>query len=77
MRSIIIFLFCAVFFAMPSFASTLDGYDRSKLADEIYAKMHGNKITDAEKDDPELFAVTKKYIYGDLSRQIKLTDTER
>ena len=28
-------------------------------------------------DDPELAATMKKYIYADLSRQIKLTDTER
>ena len=62
---------------MPVFASTLEGYDRAKLADENYAKMHGNKIFDSAKNDPELFAVMKKYIYGDLSRQIKLTDTER
>ena len=77
MKSIIIFVLSAVFFALPTFASTLDGYDRAKLADENYAKMHGNKSTDAEKEDPELFAVMKKYIYGDLSRQIKLNDTER
>ncbi|MBQ7068715.1 MAG: carboxymuconolactone decarboxylase family protein [Synergistaceae bacterium] len=77
MKNIIIFVLCSIFFALPSFAGTLDGYDRAKLADENYAKMHGNKIFDAEKDDPEFFAVMKKYIYGDLSRQIKLTDTER
>ena len=66
-----------IFFALPAFASTLDGYDRAKVADEIYKKMHGIKINDAEKEAPELFAVMKKYIYGDLSQQIKLTDTER
>ena len=77
MRSIIISALCLMLFAMPVFASTLEGYDRAKLADENYAKMHGNKIFDSAKNDPELFAVMKKYIYGDLSRQIKLTDTER
>ena len=58
-------------------ASTLDGYDRAKIAEKNYVRMHGNKITDSEKEDPELFAIMKKYIYGDLSRQIKLSDTER
>ncbi|MBQ9405094.1 MAG: carboxymuconolactone decarboxylase family protein [Synergistaceae bacterium] len=77
MRSIIISALCLTLFAMPVFASTLEGYDRAKLAEDNYAKMHGNKIFDSAKDDPELFAVMKKYIYGDLSRQIKLTDTER
>ena len=77
MKIVIIFALSAVFFALPAFAGTLDGYDRAKVADENYTKMHGNQITDAEKEDPELFAVMKKYTYGDLSRQIKLTDTER
>ena len=77
MKSIIIFALITVFFALPAFASTLEDYDRAKIADENYKKMHGNKITDTEKDDPELFSVMKKYIYGDLSKQIKLNDTER
>lgn len=77
MRGILILSLSFIFLALSAFASTLDGYDRAKVADENYAKMHGNKIFDSAKDDPELFAVMKKYIYGDLSKQIKLTDTER
>ena len=77
MRGILILSLSFIFLALPAFASTLDGYNRAKLADENYTKMHGNKIFDSAKDDPELFAVMKKYIYGDLSNQIKLTDTER
>ena len=76
MKGIIIFALCALF-ALPSFASTLDGYDRSKIADENYSRMHGAEIMPDSKNDPELAAIMKKYIYGDLSRQIKLTDTER
>ena len=77
MRSVIIFALCSVFFAFPAFASTLDGYDRAKVADENYAKMHGTEPMTEAVNDPELAAVMKKYIYGDLSQQIKLTDTER
>ena len=77
MRSVMIFALCSVFFAFPAFASTLDGYDRAKVADENYAKMHGTEPMTEAVNDPELAAVMKKYIYGDLSQQIKLTDTER
>ena len=77
MRSVMIFALCSVFFAFPAFASTLDGYDRAKVADENYANMHGTEPMTEAVNDPELAAVMKKYIYGDLSQQIKLTDTER
>ncbi|MBR1419091.1 MAG: carboxymuconolactone decarboxylase family protein [Synergistaceae bacterium] len=77
MRAIIIFVLSALLFAMPTFASTLDGYDRAKVADENYAKMHGADAIPEAVNDPELAAIMKKYIYGDLSQQIKLTDTER
>ena len=66
--------------AIPATAaekSTLDGYDRAKVADANYEKMHGAEPMAEAADDPELAATMKKYIYGDLSRQIKLTDTER
>ncbi|MBQ7196672.1 MAG: carboxymuconolactone decarboxylase family protein [Synergistaceae bacterium] len=77
MRSILILSLCAVFFALPAFASTLDGYDRAKVADENYLKMHGTDLMPEAVNDPELAATMKKYIYGDLSQQIKLTNTER
>lgn len=77
MRSIIILSLCAVFFALPVFASTLDGYDRAKVADENCARMHGTEAMPEAVNDPELATVMKKYIYGYLSQQIKLTDTER
>ena len=77
MKSIIIFVLCVVFSALPAFATTIEGYDRAKLADENYARMHGNELMPEALNDPELAAVMKKYIYGDLSQQIKLTNTER
>nr|MBQ6739370.1 carboxymuconolactone decarboxylase family protein [Synergistaceae bacterium] len=77
MRSIIILSLLLVLITLPAIASTLDGYDRAKIADENYAAMHGSEPMSEAADDPELAAVMKKYIYGDLSHQIKLTDTER
>ena len=74
---VFLILVLLIFGAAPAFASTLDGYDRAKVADENYLKMHGSDSTSEAENDPELFAVMKKYIYGDLSKQIKLTDTER
>ena len=66
-----------VLLAVPAFSSTLDGYDRAKVADENYLKMHGSDSMPEAVNDPELADVMKKYIYGDLSKQIKLKDTER
>lgn len=76
MKAIIVFALCAML-ALPSYASTLEGYDRAKVADENYTGMHGNESMSEAVNDPELAAVMKKYIYGDLSRQIKLKDFER
>lgn len=58
-------------------ASALDGYNRESAADSNYAEMYGNTEIAGMKDDPELASVMKKYIYGDLQRQIKLTPVER
>ncbi|MBQ6776581.1 MAG: carboxymuconolactone decarboxylase family protein [Synergistaceae bacterium] len=77
MTKIIFVALCAVLVALPAAASTLDGYDRAKVADELYTKMHGSAPMTEAQNDPELAEVMKKYIYGDLSQQIKLTDTER
>ena len=74
---IVILSLCVLLSALPAFASTLEGYDRAKVADENYTKMHGSEPMSEALNDPELAATMKKYIYGDLSRQIKLTDTER
>ena len=76
MKAVIVFALCAML-ALPSYASTPEGYDRAKVADENYTRMHGNESMSEAVNDPELAAVMKKYIYGDLSRQIKLKDFER
>ncbi|MBQ9419102.1 MAG: carboxymuconolactone decarboxylase family protein, partial [Synergistaceae bacterium] len=77
MTKIIFMALCGVLFALPAMASTLEGYDRAKVADENNTKMHGSEPMPESVNDPELAAVMKKYIYGDLSQQIKLTDVER
>jgi len=74
---------CASVLAMPAMpalaaeTSTLDGYDRAKVANANYQEMYGRENMPEAKNDPELADVMKKYIYGDLSKQVKLTNTER
>ena len=63
--------------AVPAFASTLDGYDRAKLADENYALANGDSAMKEAANDPELAAVMKKYLYADIVRQAKISTTER
>ena len=58
-------------------ASTLDGYDRAKVANSEYVKMHGTKEMPEAKNDPELAATMKKYVFGDIAKQTKITNTER
>ena len=64
-------------FAAASDASAKD-YDRVEVSDKNYTKMHGSKELSIEKNDPEMAATMKRYIYGDNVEQSKaLTDTER
>ncbi|MBQ7594377.1 MAG: carboxymuconolactone decarboxylase family protein [Synergistaceae bacterium] len=66
-----------IILALPASGSTLDGYDRAKLADENYSKMYGASEFSGAENDPELYAVMKKYIYADITVQAKITQTER
>lgn len=63
--------------SVPVYASTLDGYDRAKVADENYALANGDSAMKEAANDPELSAVMKKYIYADIVRQAKISQTER
>ncbi len=76
MRTALIFM-CVVMMAVPAFAGTLDGYDRAKLADENYRLAQGTDDLPEAVNDPELASVMKKYIYADIIRQAKITQTER
>ena len=73
----LIFFAVLLFLASPVSASTLDGYDRAEVADENYKLAHGDAEIPEAVNDPELFAVMKKYVYGDIVKQAKLTLTER
>lgn len=50
-------------------ASTLDGYNRADTAARHYEKMMNNQKMDIDRTDPELSAMMKEYIYGDITRQ--------
>ena len=71
------FMLMLLAFAAPAFASTLDGYDRAALADENWKKLHGDAVQAEAKNDPELAAVFKMYVYGDIARQAAITPVER
>ncbi|MBR0248252.1 MAG: carboxymuconolactone decarboxylase family protein [Synergistaceae bacterium] len=77
MRGIIIFFALLVMISSTVFASTLDGYDRAKLADENYRLANGDAAMKEAANDPELAAVMKKYLYADIVKQAKITQTER
>lgn len=76
MRSAIIFALMLML-TSSAYASTLDGYDRAKLADENYALANGESAMTESANDPELSAVMKKYIYADIVMQAKISQTER
>jgi len=64
-------------FAACARASTLDGYDRAKVADENWKALHGDAVQAEAANDPELAAVFKKYYYADIARQAAVTPVER
>ena len=68
---------CVMLLSVPAYASTLDGYDRAAVADENYRLAHSESDPPEAKNDPELAATMKKYIYADIARQAKLSLTER
>lgn len=50
---------------------------RAATAQKNYAKMMNNQQLGLEKTDPELMAMMKKYIYGDIAAQAKITPREQ
>lgn len=63
--------------ALAAESTSLLTYDRAKEAKENYTLMHGSSTMPEAKNDPELAAIMQKYIYGDLAKQTKLSNTER
>lgn len=74
---VILLCMCVMLLSVPAYASTLDGYDRAAVADENYRLAHSESDPPEAKNDPELAATMKKYIYADIARQAKLSLTER
>lgn len=56
--------------------SALNTYDRAAAADASWQKMHGDTAFSLEDTDPEYADMMKKYIYGDIAQQVKLTPVE-
>lgn len=56
--------------------SILNTYDRSAVADANWQKMHGNTDIPFADTDPEYADMMKKYIYGDIAQQVKITPVE-
>ena len=48
---------CILALSVPAIGSTLDGYDRAKLADENYRLANGDLPLKEAVNDPELAAV--------------------
>ena len=51
-------------------------YDRTAVADANWQKMHSNTALPLADTDPEYASMMKKYIYGDIAQQVKITPVE-
>lgn len=63
--------------AVAAGESTLSGYNRGRIAQENYEKLHGKEAFPLEKTDPEYADMMKKYIYGDIAEQMAITPVEQ
>lgn len=50
-----------------------DASSRAAAAQKQYARMMDNQPTGLEQTDPELDSMMKKYIYGDIASQAKIS----
>lgn len=65
-------IFSQVVFAQNS-SKYLETNERAKVANELYASLHGNKKFFLEDTDPQMSALMKKYLYADISSQSSLS----
>lgn len=68
--------FCFLGSAVGGSASAAQSADlspRASQAEKNYASMMGNQKTGLEQTDPELDQMMKKYIYGDIASQAKIS----
>jgi 4-carboxymuconolactone decarboxylase len=57
--------------------SVFDGHNRAAEADALWNRLHGNAVLPESADDPELAAIMKKYVYGDIAAQCILKPSDR
>lgn len=50
---------------------------RAAAADAAWMKLDGNKYFPLSKKDPEFAGIMKKYIYGDIAQQAKISEKDR
>lgn len=58
-------------------ASAAGSYDRAAAAEAQYTALRGAEREELAKTDPEFVAMKKKYIYGDIYRQAKISPEMR
>lgn len=51
--------------------------DRITASDSNYVRLMGKTPGEGAENDPELAAVMKRFVYGDIVKQTDLTDTQR
>ncbi|WP_211289744.1 hypothetical protein SPSIL_040210 [Sporomusa silvacetica DSM 10669] len=66
---------------MPNIVSaqenTMDNYDRVKVSNANYERLFGDEVLPGAQNDPELAETMKRFVYGDVVEQAKLTDKQR
>ena len=66
---------------MPNIVSAkennMDNFNRVKVSNENYERLFGEAGFPGAKNDPELAETMKRFVYGDVAEQAKLTDKQR
>jgi len=55
----------------------MDSNSRTSVVNKNHATMMGKQGLGIEKTDPELTAIMKKYVYGDIVQQVKIAIKEQ
>ncbi|MCI1822978.1 MAG: carboxymuconolactone decarboxylase family protein [Megasphaera sp.] len=64
-------------FAQIFSGDTMDSNSRTSVVNKNHATMMGKQGLGIEKTDPELTAIMKKYVYGDIVQQVKIAIKEQ
>lgn len=57
--------------------NTMENFDRVKVSNVNYEHLFGEEMLPGAKNDPELAETMKRFVYGDVVEQAKLTDKQR